>query len=84
MLPSGSGGAKGVFVVVAGDAPAVIDCLKDVCTVIVVGVPHAGDFAALGAVKPAVIVGEVRRLVKAFGVGVPLTSSGLPKGLVRT
>ena len=58
--------------VVAGDAPAVIDCLKDVCTVVVVGVTHAGDFAALGAVKPAVIVGEVQRLVKAFGVERPL------------
>ena len=58
--------------VVAGDAPTVVDSLKNIRTIIVVGVPHAGDFAALGAVKPAVIVGEVEWLVQAFGVERPL------------
>lgn len=58
--------------VIAGDAPAVVDRLEDVGAVVVVGISHAGDLAALGAVEPSVIVGEVQRLVKAFGVERPL------------
>ena len=65
-------GAKGVLVVVAGDAPAVVDRLENVGTVVTVDVLHAGQLAALGAVEPTVREGEVERLVQALGIEGPL------------
>ena len=58
--------------VVAGDAPAVVDRLENVGSIVVVDVPHAGQLAALGAVQPAVGEGKVQRLVQPLGVERPL------------
>ena len=59
---------KRVFVIIAGDSPAVADRLEDIAAAVAVFVLDARDFAALRGVEPAVVPVDANRLVQAARV----------------
>jgi hypothetical protein len=61
--------ADGVFMVVAGDAPAVVHVLKDVGASVTIDIFETGDLVACGGVNVFIlgVVGDAEDLVQAAG-----------------
>lgn len=62
-------GTEVIFVVIAGDFPAIANGLKDICRSVVIGILDSGEFPALSRVNPSVMFQEAQWLGQSLSPG---------------